>query len=109
MLNSYLILCAAILLEVFGTILLPLSNGFTRLIPSCIIVVSYILSFYCLSLITDKISLAILYSTWAGSGVFLISVFSYLAYDQRLNIETVIGLIFIVIGVSIVNIFKLPV
>ena len=108
MLNTYLILVLSILFEVTGTLLLPVSNNFTRLLPSCLIVFAYLLSVYCLSLITSKISLAVLYSTWAGCGVFLISLLSYIVYNQKLNIETVVGLVFIVLGVTIVNTYKAP-
>ena len=107
MLESYLILILAILFEVIGTIMLPMSHGFTRLVPSLFIISLYILSFYCLSLITNKIPLAILYSTWAGCGVFLVSLISYLYYGQKLNIESIIGLILIVLGVAVVNTYKI--
>ena len=67
--NVYLILIGAITLEVAGTLLLPLTQGFNKLIPSFISVVFYCLSIYLLSLTVQKLPIAIVYASWAGLGV----------------------------------------
>ena len=41
-----------------------------------------------------------------GLGIFLITFLGYLFYSQPLQWQSIIGLIFIAIGVAIVNIFK---
>tara|TARA_Y200000002_G_scaffold102827_1_gene83492 strand:+ start:2344 stop:2700 length:357 start_codon:yes stop_codon:yes gene_type:complete len=102
----YFTLFAAIGFEVLGTMLLPLSENFTKALPSCIIVVSYCISLYLLSILSQKLPLAILYSTWAGMGIFLVSFFSFYYYNQSLNWQTILGLTMIAIGVSLVNIHK---
>lgn len=101
--NAYLILLIAIVFEVCGTMLLPITGGFTKWVPTGFVLISYGLSFYCLSLITHKIPLAILYASWAGLGVFAITVLSYLVYQQSLNWQSILGLVLIVIGVVLVN------
>ncbi|MFL2678789.1 MAG: DMT family transporter [Alphaproteobacteria bacterium] len=103
---SYLVLFFAIVLEVSGTMLLPISKNFTKLIPSLILIFSYGMSFYLLTLITNKLPLVIIYSSWAGLGIFSVAILSYFFYKQSLNWQVILGLFFIVIGVIIVNIFK---
>ena len=103
---SYLYLIGAILCEVTGTMLLPVSKNFTRPIISIILVLAYVMAFYLLTFALKEIPLAIAYATWAGMGVFLISVLGYFLYSEPLQWQSVIGLILIAIGVAMVNIYK---
>ena len=103
---SYLYLIGAILCEVTGTMLLPVSKNFTRPIISIILVLAYVLAFYLLTFALKEIPLAIAYATWAGMGVFLISVLGYFFYSESLQWQSVIGLILIAAGVALVNIYK---
>ena len=103
---AYLYLIGAILCEVTGTMLLPVSKNFTRPIISIILVLAYVMAFYLLTFALKEIPLAIAYATWAGMGVFLISVLGYFFYSESLQWQSVIGLILISAGVAIVNIYK---
>ena len=103
---SYLYLIGAILCEVTGTMLLPVSKNFTRPIISIILVLAYVLAFYLLTFALKEIPLAIAYATWAGMGIFLISVLGYFFYSESLQWQSMIGLLLIAIGVAIVNIYK---
>ena len=104
--KNYLVLFAAIGLEVLGTMLLPATQNFTKIFPSSISVASYILSIYLLALLAQKLPLAVIYSSWAGLGVFSVALLSYIFYKQTLSWQTIIGLFLIIIGVTIVNLFK---
>ena len=103
---AYLYLIGAILCEVAGTMLLPLSKNFTRPIISIILVLAYVMAFYLLTFALKEIPLAIAYATWAGMGVFLISVLGYFFYSESLQWQSMIGLLLIAIGVAMVNIYK---
>ena len=103
---SYIYLIGAIIFEVFGTILLPISKNFTKPLISIILIVSYMISFYLLTFALKGIPIAIAYSTWAGVGIFLITLLSYLFYDQSLQWQSLVGLFLIAVGVSIVNTFR---
>tara|TARA_S200000501_G_scaffold323887_1_gene320798 strand:+ start:28 stop:357 length:330 start_codon:yes stop_codon:yes gene_type:complete len=105
---AYIYLLGAIICEVLGTMLLPIAKNFTKPIISIVLVIAYIISFYLLTFALKEIPIAIAYATWAGAGIFLISLFGYLFYDQSLNWQSLIGLLFIVIGVTIINTFKNP-
>jgi len=104
--SSYLILFFAIGFEVIGTMMLPVTNGFSKIVPSILVIFFYTISFYFLSITVQKLPLAIVYASWAGLGVFTVSLLSYIFYKQTLNWQTVLGLFFIVIGVVLVNIYK---
>tara|TARA_A100001015_G_scaffold321394_1_gene451901 strand:- start:2606 stop:2926 length:321 start_codon:yes stop_codon:yes gene_type:complete len=103
---TYLILIGAILFEVMGTLLLPVSRGFTKPFPSIALLVLYGLSFYFLSIASQRLPLAIIYATWAGMGVFLVTSLSIVIYKQSLNLQTFFGLVMVVTGVAIIHIYK---
>ena len=104
--HIYIILFLAIALEVLGTMLLPASQNFSKPLPTSILLASYSASFYFLALVSQKLPLAIIYASWAGLGVFSVAILSCLFYKQTLNWQTIIGLFLIIIGVTIVNLYK---
>ena len=85
--------------------LLPVSENFTKPIPTIGHTIAYILAFYFLTFALKSIPIAIVYATWAGLGVFLISILGYFIYEQALQWQSILGLILIVFGVAIVNTF----
>tara|TARA_B100000609_G_scaffold196974_1_gene193255 strand:+ start:338 stop:658 length:321 start_codon:yes stop_codon:yes gene_type:complete len=102
----YLLLFSAIILEVIGTMLLPASQNFTKFAPTTILMIAYAFSFYLLAIVSQKLPLSIVYASWSGIGIFSIAILSYFFYKQSLNWQTICGLFLIVIGVTIVNIYK---
>ena len=104
--NPYIVLFLAIIFEVIGTMLLPVSQNFTKLLPSSILLFSYGISFYFLAIVTQKLPLSVVYATWSGMGVFTVALLSYIFYKQTLSWQSIVGLFLIVVGVTIVNIYK---
>ena len=105
-LKSYIFLSLAIILEVFGTMLLPVSQNFTKIFPTVALVAAYVCSFYFLTFALKTIPIAVVYASWAGLGVFLIAVLSKFIFDQSLSWQVVMGLILIILGVILVNTFS---
>ena len=103
MIKTYLILTVAIFCEVGGTMLLPASQNFTRIVPTAILAVLYLLSFYLITFVINKIPIAIVYATWSGLGVFTVAILGYIFFKQTLSWQAVSGLFLIVIGVILVN------
>ena len=99
-------LFAAIAFEVIGTMLLPVSQNFTKVIPTSILLMSYGISFYFLAVVSQKLPLSVVYASWSGIGIFSIAILSYIFYKQSLNWQTLSVLFLIVIGVSLVNLYK---
>ncbi len=103
---AYYYLLGAILFEVTGTMLLPLSKNFSKPLPSIGLTISYITSFYFLTYAIKEIPIAIAYASWGGLGIFLITLLGYIFYGQSLQWQSAVGLVFIAAGVAIVNIYK---
>ena len=104
---KYVYLFGAIFFEVTGTLLLPASQNFTKLLPTATLTVCYLIAFYFLTFAIKTISISVVYATWSGLGVFAIALFGYIFYNQTLNWQTVLGLFFIVAGVVLVNTFSI--
>ena len=107
MLKTYLFLIGAIFCEVAGTMLLPISQNFTKLIPTALLTVFYLTAFYLLTFVVNKLPIAIVYATWSGLGIFTIAILGYVFFKQTLNWQTILGLFFIIIGVILVNSYNL--
>ena len=104
--KTYFLLFVAIILEVCGTMLLPASQNFTKIVPTLVLMTAYAFSFYLLAIVSQKLPLSIVYASWSGIGIFSIAILSYFFYKQSLNWQTIIGLFLIVLGVTIINIYK---
>ena len=104
--SSYLLLFAAIVFEVLGTMMLPLTQNFTKALPITMLFIAYGLSFYFLAVVSQKLPLSVVYASWAGIGVFSVAILSYFFYKQTLNWQTLVGLFLIVAGVTIINLYK---
>ena len=100
---QYFHLFFAVVFEVFGTTLLPASQNFSRLLPTAALIGCYSASFYFLTLALNTLPIAVVYATWSGLGVFLITVFGYFVFQQSLEWRTILGLVMIVGGVILVN------
>lgn len=102
----YIYLAIAILVEVTGTSALKASEGFTRLWPSLIVVVSYAVSFFFMSLTLKSIPVGISYAIWSGVGIVMITVVAWFLYKQALDLPALIGMGLIVAGVAVINLFS---
>lgn len=103
---TYGALLLAILLETLATSSLQASQQFTRLIPTIIMAVGYITSFYFLSIALRVLPIGIAYAIWSALGIVLISLIGFVVFKQKLDLAAIIGLGFIVIGVVVINVFS---
>jgi len=106
MIKTYLFLFGAIFCEVAGTMLLPVTQNFTKLTPTSILAVCYLIAFYLLTFVVNKLPIAIVYATWSGLGVFTIAILGYIFFKQNLSWQAILGLFLIVVGVILVNSFS---
>jgi len=104
--QAYFFLIVAIFTEVAATLLLPLTREFSKPIPSALVIVGYMLSFYFLTLSLRAIPIGISYAIWSGIGIILITVFSFFIYQQKQDLPAVIGMALIVAGVLVINLFS---
>ena len=104
--NHWVYLITAIVSEVIATSALKASTGFTKPLPSVVVVIGYLVSFYFLSLTLKTIPVGIAYAIWSGVGVVLISVVAWLLYGRRLDLPALIGMGLIISGVMVINLFS---
>ncbi len=97
--QSWLMLVAAIVLEVAGTTSMKLSDGFTRLLPSVLLAVFYLFSLAALALALKRIDVSIAYAIWAGVGTVLVAVVGILWFQEPVSFLKVGSILLIVAGV----------
>ena len=102
----WIYLITAILAEVVATSSLKLAEGFTKLVPSIIVVAGHSVSFYFLSLALKYIPLGIAYAIWCGIGIVLVTLVGWYIYKQAMDIPAIIGIVLIFAGVLVVNLFS---
>lgn len=103
---KWLYLSLAIVSEVVGTSALKSSDGFTKLLPSILVVLAYGTSFYFLSLTLRLIPVGIAYAIWSGVGIVLLSLIGWFLYGQKLDLPAFAGIGLITAGVVVLNTFS---
>ncbi|MBM95182.1 MAG: QacE family quaternary ammonium compound efflux SMR transporter [Oceanospirillaceae bacterium] len=103
---GYIYLAIAIVAEVIATSAVKASDGFTKLVPSVIVVAGLALAFYCLSLVFKTIPMGIAYAIWSGLGIVLISVVGFFKFGQSIDVPGMIGMLLIIAGVVVINLFS---
>jgi multidrug transporter EmrE-like cation transporter len=100
---GWIYLAAAILSEVVGTSALAPSQGFTKPVPTVIVLVSYGAAFYLLAQTLHTIPVAVAYAVWSGAGVALITLIAWALFGQRLDAFALLGITMIVAGVLVIH------
>tara|TARA_R110000824_G_scaffold212816_1_gene399140 strand:+ start:257 stop:589 length:333 start_codon:yes stop_codon:yes gene_type:complete len=104
--NHWFYLATAIVTEVIATSALKASEGFSKPLPSVVVVIGYLVSFYFLSLTLKTIPVGIAYAIWSGVGIVLISLVAWMLYEQKLDLPALIGMGMIMAGVMVINLFS---
>jgi small multidrug resistance pump len=96
----YLFLVGAIILEVVGTVALKLSEGFSKVIPSAVVVVGYLGSFLLLGIGLNKgLSVSVAYAIWAGAGTALVAIAGIVLFKEQISTIGFVGIGLIIAGV----------
>ena len=103
---NYLFLFLAIILETAGTTLLKMSDQFTKVLPSIFSLVCYVGSLYLLSLCLRTVPIGIAYATWSALGIALITISGIFFFKQTPDLGAIVGLLLIVTGVAVLNLFS---
>src|SRR5690625_1122421 len=101
--RGYIYLFVSILFEVTGSAFLKLSGGFTKLVPSLLLVLFYALSFVFIIFALKTVSLSVGYSMWAGLGTAGAALVGMFVFKEMLSAINVIGLFILITGVVIMN------
>ena len=96
---AWLILAVTIVLEVVGSTMMKLSNGFSVFWPSVGVFVCYSAALAGLTITLKYIELSIAYAIWAGAGTALIAIIGILCFREPVSAMKVVSLILVVAGV----------
>jgi len=97
------LIAIAIVSEVIATSALRLSDGFRRPVAVAVVLAGYILAFYLLSLVVRDIPIGVVYAIWAGAGTALIALVGLFAFDERLNLVSIVGIGIVILGIVTIN------
>ncbi len=103
---GFIYLALAITAEVFATSFMKATDGFSKWQPTALVLLGYSCSFYLLSLVVKTVPIGIAYAIWAGAGIVLITLIGLFYYGQKLDLPATIGIILIMAGVMIIQMFS---
>ena len=104
--NKWIFLGLAIISEVIATTSLKSTEGFTKLVPSIIVVIGYTAAFYFVSLTLDTLPVGVVYAIWSGVGIALVAIISVIVLDQKLDAGAIVGMGLIIAGVVVMRVFS---
>ena len=104
--TAWVFLVIAVVAEVIGTSFLKASAGFTKPLPSLMVVLGYGAAFYFLSQTLATIPVGVAYAVWSGVGVTLIAAIGWLFLGQKLDAGAIAGMGLIVAGGVGINLFS---
>ena len=99
----YFFLIIAVILGTTSNIFAKNALGFTKLLPASLSAITIFLCMFCLSNVMKSLSVGITYASFAGICIIATTLVSFYKFGQLPNFSSIIGLIFIIIGVSMVN------
>jgi len=98
------LLLAAITAGMIATTALRLSEGFSRLGPSVVVVIGYGASFYLLAMALKRgLEMGIAYAIWSGLGTVAIVAIGVLFFQEKLNLGAIAGIVLVILGVVLIN------
>jgi len=100
---SWIMLIAAICMEVCGTTCMKLSEGFTRLIPSILIFVFYAVAFILMTFAVKKLDLSLTYAIWSGVGTFLVALIGIFWFKEPLTVLKAASMALVIAGIVGLN------
>lgn len=97
---TYLLLAAAICAEVLATVSLKLSEGFTKPLPSILVVIGYLAAFSALaSVLKQGMPVGVAYGVWAAAGVALVAIIGAAFLGESLTAVQIGGIALVIGGV----------
>jgi small multidrug resistance pump len=100
----YVLLALTIITEVIATLSLRATEGFTKLIPSVVVVVGYGLSFWLMALTLKYLQLGVVYAIWSGVGTAIVAAVGILFLDEPARWNILAGIVLVIAGVVLLNI-----
>lgn len=103
MLSPFVVLLAAIGIEVGATTALPRTRGFHDVPWSIVVMGGYLLSIWLLALVVRQMSVSVAYAVWSGVGTAAIAGVGVLALGEKVDAVKLLAIALIVVGVVVLN------
>src|SRR5919201_6105386 len=100
---AWIYLSAAIATEVIGTLFLRFTDGFTRPLPSIVVVTTYVLSLWLTALALKTLEISLAYAVWAGVGTAAIAIIGMAALGETVNALKLASIALVISGVVRLN------
>ena len=100
---GYVFLTAAIAAEVAATTAMKYSDGFSRLGPSLVTFLGYVVSFVLLAKTLKSVSIGTAYAIWSGAGTAAIALIGLALFGEGLGVAKIAGVALIIGGVVVLN------
>jgi small multidrug resistance pump len=102
--HPLILLAIAIVGEVTATVSLKISDGFTKLFPSVVVIVGYGIAFTALArLLKQGFPVGVAYAIWAAVGVAAVAVIGALFLHEPFNLTMGLGLTMVIGGVLLLE------
>ncbi len=101
--TAWIYLLLAGVTEIFFTVFLKLSKGFTQVIPTIAFFVSSFVSLYFMSKANNTLPLSIVYSVWCGIGIVGTALTEVLIFKQPLNLTQIFCVLTILISIIVLK------
>ena len=105
LLTGYIYLIFAIITGIASNGFLKTTDGFTKLNPTIFCVLSIIVCLFCISKAMTIIPVGFTYATYGALTITAVTLFGIFKYDQIPNVFGTIGLVLIIVGVILLNVF----
>ena len=105
LLSGYIYLVLAIVTGIASNGFLKTTEGFTKLTPSIFCAISIIICLFCLSKAMTIIPVGFTYATYGALTITAVTLFGVFKYNQTPNLYGTIGLVLIITGVVLLNVF----
>jgi len=96
---QWIMLLFAGLFEVTWAVSMKFANGFSKIIPSVITIIFYLLSAIFLSQALKKLPLGMAYAMWTGFGIVGTSLLGIFLFKEVLNTAQIISIALIICGI----------
>ena len=105
LLSGYIYLVLAIILGIASNGFLKTTEGFSKISPTIFCVTSIVVCLFCISKAMTIIPVGFTYATYGALTITAVTLFGIFKYNQTPNIYGTIGLILIIAGVILLNLF----
>ena len=105
LLSGYIYLALAIITGIASNGLLKTTEGFSKISPTIFCVTSIVICLFCISKAMTIIPVGFTYATYGALTITAVTLFGIFKYNQTPNIYGTIGLVLIIAGVILLNLF----